>query len=333
VRRVLIFAVAIVFGLALLSRTATYTVRFTEAGVLTTFGKASADTSVKRDPGLYFKWPEPVQSVTKYDTRARLLQAKLEQQQTADDRQLVLETYCTWRVTDPLKFFQRFSSAGDLAASHYKEAENQLVSTLRSAMSETSKYRIADLFAAGGTVSKIPELESRVLAAVRGAGLADSGVEVVDVGISRIELPEDTTKEVLNSMKTGRDALVTALKSKGDAEAQQITTSAERDARRIEAFARAYAADIRQKGDLEAAQYVKQMNANPELAVFLKNIEFIREALTKRATLFFSTDMPGFQLFRLDAMDRNHSGQVPGISALMESAQPERATTPGSGGK
>jgi membrane protease subunit HflC len=325
VKRVIIFAVAIVFGLALLSRTATYTVRFTEAAILTTFGKPDPGSAVKHEPGLYFKWPEPVQSVTKYDTRTRFLQVRLEQQQTADDRQIVVEPYLTWRVSDPLKFFQRFSSAGDRAAEHYRKAADQLDSTLRSAMSEASKYRLADLFASGDAPSRVPEMESRVLAAVRAAGLGDSGIEVTDVGISRINLPEETTKAVMETMKSGRARLVAALESKGIAEAQTITTNAETAARKIEQFAKGYAAEIRRKGDEEAAQYVRQMNENPELAVFLKNIEFIREAMAKRMTLFFSTDMPGFQLLRLNAVDDTPPGKVPGVGALMETATPPGA--------
>lgn len=321
-KRVLIFTLAIVFGVALLSRTATYTVRFTEAAVLTTFGKADPDTSVKHDPGLYFKWPEPVQSATKYDTRVRFMQERLEQQQTADDRQVIVEPYCTWRVSHPLRFFQRYSSAGDRSADHYKAAEKELSSALRSAMSETSKYRMTDLFSAGTGGSRLPELESRVLVAMRAAIPPEAGVEVVDLGVSRITLPEETTKAVMESMKTGRAAIVAALDSKGQAEAQAIRDSAENNAKRIEAFARDYAAEIRQKGDLEASQYVRQMNENPELAVFLKNIEFIKEAMGKRVTLFFSTDMPGFQLFRLNATTGARPGQVPGISSLMETATP-----------
>jgi len=108
VRRPIILILAFIFAVALLARAVTYTVRFTEAGVLTTFGKAAEQDLTKvREPGLKFKWPDPIQSVTKYDTRSRFLQTKAEQQQTADSRQITVEAFCTWKVKDPLKFFQR----------------------------------------------------------------------------------------------------------------------------------------------------------------------------------------------------------------------------------
>src|SRR5262245_35688907 len=100
----------------------TYTVRFTETAVLTTFGKAS-EADVIKEPGLGLKATDPIQSVTKYDKRVRLLTVKLETQQTADSKQVIVEGFCTWRVDDPLKFFQSFSNAGDRADEHYRKAE------------------------------------------------------------------------------------------------------------------------------------------------------------------------------------------------------------------
>src|SRR5690242_2525942 len=98
-----------------------YTVRFTETAVLTTFGKAD-DQAIKKNPGLYFKWPDPIQSVTKYDTRARFLQTQSETQQTADSRQLVVEAFCTWKVDNPLQFFKKFSNKGARPEDHYDGA-------------------------------------------------------------------------------------------------------------------------------------------------------------------------------------------------------------------
>src|SRR3954466_12064032 len=113
----MIFFLTGIFLIALLAFTITYTVRFTEAAVLTTFGKAD-ETDVRKDPGLYVKWPYPIQSVTTYDKRTRVLSTKFEQLSTADSRQVVVECFCTWKVSDPLLFFRRFSNAGQRADEH-----------------------------------------------------------------------------------------------------------------------------------------------------------------------------------------------------------------------
>lgn len=320
-RRALIFGVAIVFGLALLARMTAYTVRFTESAILTTFGHADPERSVKKAPGLYFKWPQPIQAVTKYDTRARFVPAKLEQQQTADDRLLVVQVYCTWKVEDPLRFFQRFSSAGERASDHFEAAQKTIADHLRSACGETSKYRLTDLFTIG-TPSKLPDLEQRMMAAMLGAGLAQSGIAILDVGVSQINLPEETTKEVHNTMRADRGRIVKDLESRGAAEATAIRSAADNDAKRIEEFAKAYAAEIKRKGDEEAAQYTRQMVENPELAIFLKNLEMMREVLAKRATIFLDTAVPGFGVFSLRALQDAESGRIPGARAFIQASPP-----------
>ena len=114
---------------ALVLFSTTYTVRFTEVAVLTTFGKAG-EGSIKTEPGLKFKWFYPIQQVTKYDNRIRLVQGQSETQQTADDFQIVMEAFLTYRVTDPLAFFRNFSSAGDRAVDHFARAEHVVLGAL-----------------------------------------------------------------------------------------------------------------------------------------------------------------------------------------------------------
>ena len=85
------------------------TVRFTERAVVTTFGKAG-ESSVKTEPGLGFKWPYPIQSVTKYDTRQRYSETRSEALATADNRQIIVQSFIVWEVKDPLKFFQALNN-------------------------------------------------------------------------------------------------------------------------------------------------------------------------------------------------------------------------------
>lgn len=306
--------VALVVLVALVSRMVTYPLRFTEVGVLTTFGEAD-EGSVVTEPGLHFKAPYPIQAVTKYDTRVRFLQTRSETQQTADDRQLIVEAFTTWRVEDPLKFFQRFSNAGEREADHYRRAEDILRSALRSAMSETSRYRMRELFTSEGD-SKLPELEARVLRAMAGEGvggqtLAAAGIKVETVGISRVVLPEETTTAVFERMGADRDRLVKTIEAQGISSADAIRSSAEAKAEAIRAFANARAAEIRTRGDIEAAKYLALMNEHPELARFLRNMELIGSAMSRRITLVLPTNFPGMGLFSPDALSELRPGEIP----------------------
>lgn len=321
--------------LALLSFSMAFTVRFTEAAVKTTFGSAGPEDVITQ-PGLRFKFPYPIQSVTRYDTRLRVLQIKLEQVQTADNRQIAVEAYCTWRVKDPLKFFQKFSNVGDRAEDHYKEAEKPLSGNLRQAVGLVSRFTLGELFSGGPADSKMADLESQMLASfkaavvddggsadgggdgagsARGGLLAAYGIEVVDLGITRVLLPEETTKSVFDRMKATREGDAKAIESQGLAQAQAIRSKAKADADRITAFAERLAQDIRVQGDLAAAPYLAAQNQNADLAVFLRSIRFMEEVKSNSFTLVFSGDTPGMAIFDPGVLNSLEPGELPPFTA------------------
>ncbi len=312
------YLVAGVFVVALFAFACTYTVRFTEAGVLTMFGRAG-EGAVKTEPGLYFKWPYPIESVTKYDTRLRTLSLKLETQQTADAKQIAVEAFCTWRVEDPLKFFRKFSNAGERPEEHYRKAEDSLNTAMRSALGVVSKYTMEDLFTTDPQGSKLEDLESKILAALRASDdkgsvdLAEFGIEVAGVGLMRIVLPEETTKAVFDRMKTSRERLAKEIESRGNAEAQAIRAKADSDAKKIREFAQALSNELRARGEREATPFLAQMSANPELAVFLSATDFLRSTTAKRTTLVVSSEVPGINLLFPEASRAAQSGMVPGV--------------------
>ncbi len=319
-RRIWTILLAGVFAAILLAFTMTYTVRFNESAVVTTFGKAGKD-DVRRTAGLGLKWPYPVQAVTKYDTRVRVTPVKLETNQTADNRPLIVEAFATWRVEDPLSFFQRFSNAGERAEDHFVEAEKALRDSLRSAMGLISQYRMDELFSAQAGGSKIPELERKVLEAFSlatdrqtGLSLKDYGIVATGVGVSRVVLPESVTSAVFEAMKARREIEVRQTETRGVAEAEAIRQQASQQAGIIKSFAEARAATISALGAQEAAQYLARMNANSELAVFLENMRFIEEAMMRQATLVLPGTLPGMSMMFPNALDNIKEGQVPRLA-------------------
>lgn len=312
-RSILTLAITAIIVLGFLTFMMSYTVRFNEAAVVTTFDKAS-DNSVRTDEGLKFRWPYPIQQVTVYDTRARLLQTRSETQQTADNRQIIVEAFLTWRVSDPLKFFQRFGGAGSEERDHYRRADETLIDLMRSAMAEVSAYRLDQLFTVAGE-SRLDDLEQRIMDRIRqadqaGFSVADYGVEPLTVGISSVVLPEETTRQVFERMKATRERLAAEAQSRGEALASTIRTEAESAAARISAFAELRAEQIRTLGDREAQEFYARLNTAPELAVFLEKLDFLRNFYAKRTTLVLPTSQPGMNLFDPSAMNAT-GGELP----------------------
>lgn len=306
----------IVLFLAIVLFACTYTVRFTETAVKTTFG-AAGESSIKTEPGLYRKAPYPFQSVTKYDRRVRLVTTRSESQQTADDFQIVVQAYMTYRVADPLKFFRRFSSAGDRSQDHYRKAEDDVLrDRLRAQLGETSRYRMDQLFTPERGASKLPELEGRILDQLRtggegGLSLDEYGIEVVTVGIDRVVLPEETTGKVMDRMGANRDRLAERYESEGDSRATSIRAKADSDAEKIRAFAKRRAAEIEARGYEEAAPFLARQAQDEELAVFLRQIDFMKNAMAKRFTLVLSTSDFGLGLFSPEAARTLRAGELP----------------------
>lgn len=308
----------------------TRTIRFTEAGVISTFGKAS-EQSVITEPGLRFRWPAPIQSVTVYDTRARLLSTRSETQQTADNRQIIVEAFLTWQVDDPLLFYQRFSGAGAEERRHYAAAENTLRSQLRSALSEVSRYRLDELFSAEPGASKLAELEEAIFARLAESSGDDGaveqwGVRPMLVGINRIVLPQDTTKDVFERMRATQQRLASEAQSRGESVATTIKDAAKAAAGRIISFAERRAAEIRVRGDIEATEWVAKLQEEPELAIFLEQTNNLENFYGNGATLVLPTDMPGMGVFNPFMLSKLNANGLPPFAGEPDNASDSPAS-------
>ena len=335
--RILIIALVVA---AVAAYMGTYVVRFNESAVVTTFGSADK-SSVVTTPGARLRWPYPFQKVTTYDNRMRIIQSDQETQQTSDKSQLNVTSFLTWRVKDPLVFFQRFGGSGDSSArEHYREAEKILKVKLRAASSAVSQFNISELVSSTEQGTKLPQLEQTMLTALKGATDADAalsayGIEPVEVGIMGMGLPQDTTKAVFEHMKAARDAIANAVVQQGQSEAGQIRSTAENNAQRIQHFANQLAASIKSQGDVEAKQFLSQMKEDPQLAVFIQNMDFYRKAWGSRGTtLVFSTALPGLDLLNPDSAKKFTTGRPPALNgpAILQPGAPAVGTAvPGDG--
>ncbi len=294
----------------------TETVRFTESAVVATFGQADED-SVRSEPGLMWRWPKPIQSVAVYDTRARMLETQSETQQTSDNRQLVVRSFLTWRVSDPLKFFQSFGSEGAAEETHYRAAEQAINAQLRSAMSELSRYRMDELFSPQRGASRLGDLEQGIKARIIADGQVDQwGIQVGLVGINRVVLPEETTRDVLGRMKAAQQALATETITKGESEALKVKDISDSEAERILSFARARAAEIKNRGDMEAAVIAQRLESDPELAIFIENLRMLRNLIAGKTTLIIPTSTPGMGVFDPDRMQELQQQGLQGTGGM-----------------
>ena len=154
--------------------------------------------------------------------------------------------------------------------------------------------------------SKIPELEQSIQRRLAASGnsvdngsfsLSDFGIVVEMVGISRVQFPEETTKDVFERMKSSRARIASKAISEGNAQASKIQKDAETSASLIRSFADQRAAQIRSQGDRESARYLADLAEDPDLAVLIEKFAFMKNLISRRTTLVLPTSMPGMEFF------------------------------------
>jgi membrane protease subunit HflC len=288
-----------VIAAALLSYMFLYQVRYDQVAVRTTFDKADAG-SVQTEPGLKFRLPWPINKVTHYSKRLQLLEDTVEELQTADGKSVIVKTYLTWRIENPLDFYVTLKDPA--------EAQRQLSSRLREIRGLISRYRLDQLVNLDKNAIKLAEIEDQAKATLE-KSLAQSGygLKVESVGIYKIVLPESTTQKVFETMITTRERLSENALQEGQAQASAIRSEAESARERILAFAERRAQTIRSKGDREASKEYESFAANEDFAVFLRKVEALKKMLDHNTTFVLSADSLGI----LDWFNRDPGQAAP----------------------
>ena len=275
----------LVIGAVLLSHMFFYQVRYDQVAVRTTFDKAD-EASVQETPGLKWRWPWPINKVTLYPKRLQLLEDKIEELQTADGKSVIVRTYLTWRITDPLRFY--------ITLKDQAVATRQLSSRLREVRGLISGYRFDELVNLDPSKLKLAAIEEQAADSL-GAALDQTGygIAVESVGIHKIILPESTTEKVFETMIASRQRLAENALQEGQAQASAIRSEATSARDRILAFAERRAQAIRAEGDREASTQYQTFARNEEFAIFLRKVEALKKMLDHNTTFVLSADSLG----------------------------------------
>ncbi|MBR0458682.1 MAG: protease modulator HflC [Victivallales bacterium] len=287
--------VVVIFLVAMMS----FQVKETEYAVIKTFGKAKVDANgqiITYPPGLHFKRPF-VDSVWRFDKRLQcyeLTKGHLEQLTTKDQYQIIVSTYVFWRVGDPGKFLKRLKSV--------EEVEEKLDAAVRdSRNSIIPMHNFSELVSTETSDSKMAEIENAMLSDVSKKTMEDFGIEVTKIGFRQLGFPETVTTKVFDRMRAERENHSQRLLAEGLSEAQKIRSEADRKASEIRSQAEADAKRIRGEGDEIAAKHYAVFQKNPDLAIFLRSLDALKNSLGAQDTLILDTDTPPFTLLKPNA--------------------------------
>ncbi|MEE8388800.1 MAG: protease modulator HflC [Acidiferrobacterales bacterium] len=244
-----------------------YTVDEREKAIVIRLGKV-----IRYDdkPGLHWKWPV-AEEVRFFDSRIITLDAPPQRYLTKEKKTLVVDSFVKWRVADTLKYY--LTVQGDEATANTRL--QQLVNGgLRT---EFGKRTLHELVA--GDRDDV----MKILQASADKSAHDFGIEVVDVRLKRVDLPEKVSESVYLRMEAERTRIAKEHRAKGAEAAEKIRAEAER--KREVLLAEAYRESERTRGDGDAkatAIYARALKRNPEFYTFYRSLNAYKKSFSSK---------------------------------------------------
>lgn len=242
-----------------------YVVREDRVGVLFQLGRiVQADIQ----PGVHFKMPL-IQDARTFDRRIMTLDSQPERYLTSEKKDVNVDFFAKWRITDVGRYYT--TTSGDEL-----QAMQRLHPIIKEALRNQINQRTLQ-----ETVSDARSSMTEKLVRTANEGTRNLGIEVVDVRIKRIDLPEEVSESVYNRMRAERSRVANELRSQGVEASEAIRANAERERLVILANAERDAQRIRGEGDAQATEiYARAYGRNAEFYAFHRSLESYRAAFS-----------------------------------------------------
>ncbi|HEY5757206.1 MAG TPA: protease modulator HflC [Steroidobacter sp.] len=275
---ILILAAVVAFVLAM----STFTVRETELAIKFRFGEI-----VRADyqPGLHFMVPM-VNNIRKFERRIDTKNFPSEQFLTSEGKILRIDFYIKWRISDVSAYYQA-TSGGDREI-----AAGRLGSIVKDGIKGVIARRTIQQVVAAERAEFTGEILKLAEDSTKGLGL-----QLVDVRVKKIDLPEEVSESVFSRMRQDFDRQAKRLRAEGEENAEKLRSEADRQ--RTEILAEAYRESeiIKGEGDAKSADiYAKAYNRNAEFYSFHRSLQAYRLAIgTENDVLVISPDSEFFK--------------------------------------
>jgi len=263
--------IGVVLVAVVLASLALFTVDQRESAIVFQLGEIR---EVITEPGLRAKWPL-IQNVRYFDKRILTIdEPDTERFVTSEKKNLLVDSFVKWRIDDVRQYY--ISMNGDEA-----RARSRLTQIVNSVLrEEIGKRNVQDV---------VSGERDKIMQVVRDKVLQDAkpfGVQIVDVRLKRVELPQDVSESVYRRMEAERRAVASQLRSQGASEAEKIRAEADKDREVIIAEAYRDAQRVKGEGDAKAsAIYARAYSENAEFYSFYRSLEAYRASFRNRSDL------------------------------------------------
>ena len=257
-----LFSLMGLFVALLIASSSIFVIKETERAIMLRFGEV---VQFDIEPGLHFKIPF-VNTVRKFDGRVLTLDARPQRYMTLEKKGLIVDSFVKWRISNVADYYTATSGIENTAA---KLLASRVDTGLRNQFGERTLTEVVS----GERDELMNELREELNAVV----IADMGIEVVDVRVKRVDLPQDVSQSVYDRMRSEREREARELRSEGKEKAEGIRADADRQRTIIMANAYRDAELVRGDGDaVAAATYAAAFNQDPEFYSFYRSLDAYR---------------------------------------------------------
>ena len=231
--------------------------------------------TVVNEPGIHVKLPPPLQNVVYLDKRILNLDgAGADLVQTSEKKNLLIDTFVKWRISDPRLYWVSFQGSEPAAA-------NRVSALLRDVLNVVVNKRTVNQITSSEREKAMGEISEMLQDRVK-----DVGISIVDVRMKRVDFTPEISESVYRRMEAERKRVASEERSKGAAQAERIRASAGRESEVIRAQAYRDAQKIKGEGDAKAAEiYAAAFGVDPEFARFYRSLDAYRSSFAGKEDL------------------------------------------------
>ncbi len=239
-----------------------------EQGLVLQFGKIER---IVQEPGLFFKYPF-IQDLAPLEKRILAAESRPKEYITLDKKRLTVDTVSRWKIEEPKRFYN--------AVRNYDGATYRLNDVIDAELrQEIANHNFKD-FIREKREGIMKQVTERTAQTAKGLG-----IDVVDVRIKRVDLPEEVQNSVFARMKAERERIAKGYRAEGDEQARKIRANANKDKEIIMAEAYGKSEALKGEGDAEAtAVYAGAYGKDEEFYSFLRHLEVYRKVFAADTT-------------------------------------------------
>ena len=258
-----------------------FTVDETRQAVILQFGEP---IRIIKTPGLHFKLPAPLQVAQRFDDRLLEYDVAPEEILSKDKKSLIVDNYVRWRIVDPLLFLQTVQTE-PIAKTRIDDI---VYSELRR---ELGTHNMSEI------ITENRELIMEKVTRESAIATKPYGIEVVDVRLKRVDLPQNNEQSIYRRMQAERIRQANKFRSEGEEESQKIKASTDKDKTIILANAYKEAEEVKGEGEAKAVDiYARAFSKDPDFYEFYRTLETYKIILDKKTTLVLPTNSKLFDI-------------------------------------